>query len=90
MVNSLFVDVQALVNGTEGFERLLQRCRPAHRQLKYNILSTAPNFRPFKTAGNDSKDFKAVVDLDDADFQTVGKLTSKALYLDDVKTYIQR
>ncbi|KIP02342.1 hypothetical protein PHLGIDRAFT_32230 [Phlebiopsis gigantea 11061_1 CR5-6] len=90
MVNNLLVDVQALVNGTDGFERLLQRCRPAHQQLKFDILSTAPNFKPFKSETGNSNGFKAVIDQDDADFQESGTHVSKALYLDNIKSYIQR
>ncbi|KIP02343.1 hypothetical protein PHLGIDRAFT_298819 [Phlebiopsis gigantea 11061_1 CR5-6] len=92
MIKSLVSEVDALVRGTEGSERLLQQCRPAHQQLKYDILGTAPNFRPFRTAAVDKQDFTVEVDEDDAvDKSRKRKRTGSAapIYLEDVRAHIQ-
>lgn len=84
MVSDFSADLQGLVRGIEGSERLLQQCRPAHEQLKSNILSTAPDFRPYNTAADDSTR---------VDVQAGGasKPDGKGpIYLDDIRSKIRR
>lgn len=88
MVNDLFVDVQSLISGAEGSERLLQKCRPAHQRFKFSILSTAPNFRPFRSDKEDSTTLKFTIDEDDNNPE--GRTARKPMYLDDVKSHIQK
>ena len=91
MISNFSADLQSLVRGVEGSERLLQECRPAHQQLKFDILSTAPNFRPFKNAKDDKEGFKFEIDGDDTSGSESGDTgVKRPIYLEDVKSNIQR
>ena len=90
MVSTIHADVQKLYFGSEGHERLLQQCRPLYQQLKYDVLSTAPNFRPFKTAREDNPGFTIKVDQEDTSHGRVNKGTTQPTYLQDVRSQIQR
>lgn len=93
MIKALSSELDALVQGSEGSERLLQQCRPAHQQLKFDILGTAPNFRPFCTAADDKKDFAVEVDEDDAvEKNRKRKRTSSSapIYLKDIRSQIDK
>lgn len=92
-------DVNALVQGTETFERLMQRCRPAYARFVRDIRGTAPDFRPF-VPGEEGADAWVVADFEPADIcadedeGSEGKAgcrgTPKPMYLDDVRAHIQQ
>lgn len=91
MVSAIATDIQSLVRGVEGYEGLLQQCRPFHQTLKYDILSTQPNFRPFKSAKDDQIEFETVIDKDDTlESGTRKTVTSNPIYLEDVRSKVQR
>lgn len=85
-------DVNALVQGTETFERLMQRCRPAYARFVRDVRGTAPDFRPF-VPGEDGADTWVVADFEPADVcvdeSEMGEGT-KPMYLNDVRAHIQQ
>lgn len=97
LVTAFCSDVGALIQGAEPFERLIQRCRPAYKQLKRDIHSTKPEYVPF-TASEDASGFKNLVfepGMDDAAQDSDSGISlpdprSKAMNLDDVKEHIER
>ncbi|KIP03166.1 hypothetical protein PHLGIDRAFT_253634 [Phlebiopsis gigantea 11061_1 CR5-6] len=79
----LHASVQALVAGSEGSGQLLQQCRRAHRQLKSDILGTAPRFRPFKS--KDAPDAVSAARSEPQDDLSA----PPPWYLDDVRAHIR-
>lgn len=91
MVSAVSSDIQGFVRGIEGYERLLQQCHPFHQKLKYDILGTAPNFRPFRTERDDDRVFKTLIDKDDTPMGGLGVGgVREPVYLEDVRSRAQR
>ncbi|KIP02346.1 hypothetical protein PHLGIDRAFT_79251, partial [Phlebiopsis gigantea 11061_1 CR5-6] len=85
MVRAFCAEVEELVKGNDGHESLLQLCRTAHRKLRRGILSTTPNFRPFKDASRDTKKAKFYVEQDDVLQQSC---ETSAIYLEDLPSNV--
>ena len=91
MVTTFSREVGLLIEGEEAFERLLQRCRPAYLRLKHDIRGTAPRFIPF-LRNEDTKGFDASwnAESESTSEDEDGQALSEVMYLDDVKTHIQK
>ncbi|KAJ3559507.1 hypothetical protein NM688_g311 [Phlebia brevispora] len=96
LVTTFSTDVEHLIQGRESYQRLIQRCRPAYTQFRYDIRRTAPKMRPFEKADYDTGETFDVVSeggggLGVTSMLYHGKSAQKtgAMYLRDVRTHIQ-
>ncbi len=96
LVTGFSADVANLVEGTQSFEQLIQRCRPAYIAFRRDIRRTAPDFRSF-TGPNDPEihpfsnpnvRIQVVTgDSEDGDDNLVK--INKPVYLPEVRDHIQ-
>ncbi|TCD67241.1 hypothetical protein EIP91_000370 [Steccherinum ochraceum] len=96
LITGFSTNVECLVRGSDNFEHLLQRCRPAYATFKRDVRGTSPDLRPFKDLeaemfgnGLDSDErYEILEEANDAyDATSLGR--SSPLYLCDVKDHIE-
>lgn len=89
-------DVARLVEGTQRFEQMVQRCRPAYATFKKDIRKTAPDFRPFtdpndSAIDHDNPDVRVQVVTEDSEDGDESLMSiDKAVYLPEVRDHIQK
>ncbi|KAH8091801.1 P-loop containing nucleoside triphosphate hydrolase protein [Cristinia sonorae] len=95
LVTAFSGDVERLVRGTDNFEYLLQKCRPAYRTFKHHVRSTCPDLRPFSDASVEPHDDTAAQQQFDAGVglepMSEGWSPFAApMYLNDVRVHIDQ
>lgn len=96
LVTSFAGEVNALIQGAESHERLIQRCRPAYKAFKCDIRKTAPRFRPYENEQivDDLDDFTEIVVDSDTDAASDPSLddspATAPMYLEDVRSHIHK
>jgi len=86
LVTGFSTEVAQLIRGSEGYEQLIQQCRPAFAKFKQDIRSTAPDFRPF----TDERDEPREECVPEEDMGGSVPVTPDPMYLSDVRDHIQR
>lgn len=103
MLTSFSNEVNALVQGYESYERLLQKCRPAYTKLQRDIRGTAPRFTPF-THAEDSNGYCPDIAIEpesepvehveiasmEDEVQSLVSIESETMNLGDVRKHIER
>lgn len=96
LVTAFASEANALIQGAESQERLIQRCRPAYKAFKYDIRKTAPRFRPYDNEQivDDLDDFTEIVVDSDTDAASDPSLddspATAPMYLEDVRAHIHK
>lgn len=84
-------DVSQLIRGSEEYEQLLQRCRPAYADFKRKIRLTAPDYRPFIDEKDEKSHYSGAVGesmlvIEDQDEL---KISNKPTYLLEITKIIE-
>lgn len=93
LITSFTTDLNSFIKGSEAFEGLLQECRPAYKQLKTDIASTAPAFLPYDDpAVRPSDSANGEMDIEDSDVESMSEKASESgpIYLNEVRQYVER
>jgi hypothetical protein len=80
LLTSFSTDAQRYIDGSSNYEVLMQTCRKAYKEFKFNIRKTAPNFIPAASPSHGHKHTRTHAD---------NSSTSEAFYLDDMRRHIE-
>lgn len=96
LVTAFASEANALIQGAESHERLIQRCRPVYKAFKHDIRKTAPRFRPYENEQivDNLFDFTEIVVDSDTDAASDPSLddspATAPMYLEDVRAHIHK
>lgn len=93
LVTGFNAELTKYVQAVDGYESLVQQCRPAYNQFKKGILSTRPNFRPGEINqsidGGDAFSEPEIV-VEDVQMEPNVPPGRSPMYLNQVKELIDR